>query len=113
MRWLKSSFSFVTRVRPAALLVLAYLLLAAAIVAGSTILLSNLRDRALLERGRELNNVVLMLGEQTDRAILAVGLLEASLIERMQAQGVASAEDYERAMSGHDVHLMLKDKVSG
>jgi methyl-accepting chemotaxis protein len=31
----------------------------------------------------------------------------------MQALGIASAEDYERQMSGYNVHLMLKDKVSG
>jgi diguanylate cyclase (GGDEF)-like protein/PAS domain S-box-containing protein len=35
------------------------------------------------------------------------------LIERMRALGIASAEDYERRMSGYDNHLMLKDKASG
>ena len=76
-------------------------------------MLLNLRNRALAESERELQNIVSILAEQTDRAFKAVALLQSSLIERMQALGVASAEDYERQMSGYDVHLTLKDKVSG
>src|SRR6266702_6793551 len=61
----------------------------------------------------ELRNVALVLAEQTDRAFQTVELLEDSLIERMQALGIASPEDFERRMSGHEVHLMLKEKTSG
>jgi Cache domain len=102
-----------TRLRITRLFVVCGLLLVAAIVVGTTLMLSNLRERALADHERELTNLVSVLAEQTDRAVQAVELIESSLIERMQALGIASAEDFERQMSGYDVHLMLRDKVSG
>jgi PAS domain-containing protein len=76
-------------------------------------MLVGLRERALAASERELTNTALVLAEQTDRAFQAVELMESGLLERMNALGIASAEAYERRMSGHDVHSMLKDKVSG
>src|ERR1700686_2602790 len=101
------------RIRPIQLLILCGILFVGAIISSSVLLLSNLHKRALTENFRELNNIVLMLSEQTDRAIRATELLEDSLIERVQALGVASPEDYERVMSGRDMHLFLKEKVAG
>jgi len=83
------------------------------IVAGTGVILSNLRNRALADSERELQNIVLVLAEQTDRAFQALELVQKSLIERMQTLGIATSEDYERQMSSHDIHLMLKDKISG
>jgi methyl-accepting chemotaxis protein len=102
-----------TRVPITKLFVLCGLLLVVAIVVCTTFILSNLRNRALAGNERELANIVSVLAEQVDRSVQAVELIQSSLIERMQVLGIASAEDYERQMSGHDVHLMLKDKVSG
>ena len=76
-------------------------------------MVSDLREHALAASERELKNTALVLADQTDRAFQAVELMQSSLIERMNALGIVSAEDYERQMSGHDVHSMLKDKVSG
>jgi methyl-accepting chemotaxis protein len=101
------------RIRPIQLLILCGILFVGAIISSSVLLLSNLHRRALTESFRELNNVVLMLSEQTDRAIRATELIEDSLIERMQALGVSSPEDYERMMSGQEMHLFLKEKVAG
>src|SRR5713226_1715349 len=100
------------RSRPVLLLVLCGLLLGGIIVAGTGVILSNLRDRALADSERELQNIVLVLAEQTDGAFQAVELVHKSVIERMQSLGVVSGEDYERLMSSHDTHLMLKDKIS-
>jgi methyl-accepting chemotaxis protein len=101
------------RIRPIQLLILCGILFVSAIISSSVFLLSNLHKRALTESFRELNNVVLMLSEQTDRAIRATELIEDSLIERMQALGVSSPEDYERMMSGQETQLFLKEKVAG
>jgi methyl-accepting chemotaxis protein len=100
-------------IRPAQLLTLCGLLFVGAIVSGAVLLLFNLHKRALTGSFRELNNIVLVLSEQTDRTIRATELIEDSLIERMQALGVSTPEDYERAMSGYDMHLFLKEKVAG
>jgi diguanylate cyclase (GGDEF)-like protein/PAS domain S-box-containing protein len=93
------------------LLVACGLLLAAVVSAGTVGILVDLRDRALAASERELRNTASILAEQTDRAFQAVELMQSGLLERMNALGIASAEDYERAMSGYDVHRMLKDKV--
>jgi diguanylate cyclase (GGDEF)-like protein/PAS domain S-box-containing protein len=74
-------------------------------------MMADLRDRALDASERELKNTALILAEQTDRAFQAVELLQAGMVERMSALGIASAEEFERTMSGHDVHLVLKDRV--
>ena len=100
-------------IRPAQLLILCGLLFVGAIVSGTALLLFNLHKRALTERSRELNNIVLVLSEQTDRTIRATELIEDNLIERIQALGVSTPEDYERTMSGYDMHLFLKEKVAG
>src|SRR5712691_2381563 len=94
-------------------LVFCGLSLSAVVVAGTAAMVSDLREHALAASERELKNTALVLADQTDRAFQAVELMQSSLIERMNALGIASAEDYERLMSGYDVHVMLKDKVSG
>jgi PAS domain S-box-containing protein len=101
------------RPRPIMFLVICGSLLVLAIAVGVAILVSKSRNRALADNQRELSNITLVLAEQTARAFQAVELVQISLIERMQVAGISSSEEYERRMSGHDVHLMLKDKISG
>ncbi len=101
------------RIRPFQLLILCGLLFAGVVIASTTLVLSNLRERALSESSRDLNNIVLMLSEQTDRTIRSTELLEDSLIEQIHALGVSSPENYEAVMSGHDMHLFLKEKAAG
>src|SRR5438132_398369 len=107
----KSGSRFMIRIRPFQLLILCGVLFVGAVISSTVLVLSNLHQRALTESSRELNNVVLVLAEQTDRAIRATELLEDSLIERIQALGVSSPETYESIMSGHDIHLFLKEKA--
>jgi diguanylate cyclase (GGDEF)-like protein len=99
--------------RPILLLVLGCILLAGAVTVTTVLVLSNLRNRAIADSERELQNTALVLAAQTDRAFQAVELVESSVIERMQSLGIVSSEDFERGMSGYDTYMMLKDKLSG
>jgi hypothetical protein len=99
------------RVRTSHLVALSGLLLIGAVVATSLLLLSNLRKSTLADNSRELSNIVLMLSEKTERAIHAVEVIEDDLIERIQARGVSTPENYERLMSGQENHLFLKEKA--
>src|SRR6266700_902552 len=99
--------------RPIRSLVLFGVLLVAAIVVGIAMATSTFRDRELANSERELKNTALILAEQTDRAIQSLDLVATSVIERMQSLGIASAEDFERRMSGQDVQSGLKAKISG
>ncbi|MFL4985515.1 MAG: cache domain-containing protein, partial [Xanthobacteraceae bacterium] len=100
-----------TRSRAVQLLVLCGLLLASAILAGTSFIVASLHDRVLADTERELRNLALVLGEQTDRTFEALEVLQTGLIERLQALGVSSTGDYWREMSSHDIHVMLNDKI--
>jgi diguanylate cyclase (GGDEF)-like protein/PAS domain S-box-containing protein len=101
------------RSRGTAVLVACCGLLIALVLTISGITLSDLRDHALAANERQLEQTVSALAEQADRAFQEVGLVQSSLIERMEALAVGSSELYERGMSGRDMHLMLTDKISG
>jgi PAS domain S-box-containing protein len=88
------------------------LLLIAAVVISTWFIVSNLRSRDLADRERELENVALVLAEQTSRAFQALDTVQSGIIERMQTLGITSADDYERRMSTRDVHFMLEDKAA-
>src|SRR5262245_54533493 len=101
------------RMRAAHLLMICGLLLAAVGGVGTGGVVLVLRARAVAAAESELSTTARVLAEQTDRAFQTVEFLQAGLLDRMKASGIASARDYGRLMSGRDVHLMLKDKVAG
>src|SRR5262249_24102044 len=100
------------RLRPTGMLIVCGILLAAAVATGAGLVLSSLRDRALSDGQRQLQNLAAILAEQTDHAFQAIDLVETSLIEQMQALGVASDDEYRRKMAGDDVRRNLKAQVA-
>jgi len=89
------------------------IVLIAAIIAATGIMLLNLRDRELAESEHELKSLTFVLAEQIDRSFQSMELIQTAVIERMQRLGIASAEEYERQMSGRDTSQHLKDQISG
>jgi hypothetical protein len=77
--------------RPILLLVLGCILVAGAVTVTTILLLSDLRDRAIADSERELQNTALVLAAQTDRAFQGVDLVESSVIERMQYRAKISS----------------------
>src|SRR5262245_29346536 len=100
------------RLRPAGMLIVCGVLLAAVVAAGAAIVLSNLRERALSDSERQLQNLAAILAEQTDHAFQAIDLVQTSLIEQMRAAGIESGDDYRRKMSDDDVRRTLRDKIA-
>jgi len=101
------------RIRPVRSVVYIGVLLMAAIAVAGALIVTDLRDRALADQEKHLQNVASLLAVRTDRSFKTVEVIQDGLIERMHALGIATAEDYERRMSGYDNHLMLKDKAAG
>ena len=99
--------------RPIILIIMSGIALIAAIAIGTAITIANLRDSALANGERELGNTALLLAKHADHEIEELDLVQTSLIEQIQSFGNISSEDFERKMSGVDVHLMLKNKISG
>ena len=92
-------------------LILGGTLLIAAIAIGATIMAGNFRERALRSSERELENTVLLLARHFDQQLEDFQVVQKDLIAFMRSSGIATAENYKRRMSGHDIHLMLKSKI--
>jgi diguanylate cyclase (GGDEF)-like protein len=93
-------------------LILCGVLLIAAIVIGTAVMVGNFRERALNSSERELENTVLLLARHFDQQLEDAEVIQNSLVEYIYAAGIGTPEDYRHRMSGEDVHLMLKAKLS-
>src|SRR5215469_12936522 len=102
----------ISRSRPITLLVVCGLLLIVALAAGTALVVASMRAHILADSERELSNTARILAEQSERTFAAVDAVEGSLIERMRSVGIAARDDLRR-MAGADVHVMLRDKLSG
>ena len=87
------------------------IILITAIAAGISVLVFHSRERTLADTERALNTIALLLAEQSGQTLQTLELVQNSLIDKMQSRGITSNEEYERQMSGPDVHLMLKEKI--
>jgi PAS domain S-box-containing protein len=94
-------------------LILKCIVLVVAIGLGTTVLLTSLRDQRLADTERHLDNVALILAEQTERTFQAAILVQESVIEHVHALGVASPEEFDQRMSTIDVHHLLRNKLTG
>ncbi|MFG1463108.1 EAL domain-containing protein [Xanthobacter sp. DSM 24535] len=81
------------------------------VLAATIALTIYLRDRALGDRHRELENLALTLAEQTDRAFQATEQLQRSLVERLISQGVKDEASFVRIASTHAMHEIIGERV--
>ncbi|MFI4994362.1 MAG: EAL domain-containing protein [Hyphomicrobiales bacterium] len=98
--------------RPIVLLMCCGACLIFMVVGTTALILSNLRNRAIMESEQQLLATATLLSKLAGRDFQAVELVETNLIEQMQAAAIVSNELYARGMAGHDVHLMLREKVN-
>lgn len=88
--------------RPILVILVCGLILISVVMATTSSLLSNLRDRDLAEKERTLGSLAVVLAEQLDRSFQSIDLIQTVLVERMQSLGIASLADFEQHMSGYD-----------
>jgi diguanylate cyclase (GGDEF)-like protein len=93
-------------------LILGGALLIAAIAIGATLMGENFRERALRNSERELENTVLLLARHFDQQLGDFEVIQKDLIDHVRSGGITTAESFKQRMSGKDVHLMLKSKLS-
>jgi len=105
--WIASAF----RGGPIRWLVFGGMLLIAAIAIGATLMARDFRERALRNSERELENSVLLLARHFDQQLEDFEVVQKDLIAFMRSNGIATAENYKRRMSTHEIHLMLKSKI--
>jgi diguanylate cyclase (GGDEF)-like protein/PAS domain S-box-containing protein len=108
------SFNIKTSFRggPIRWLVFGGLFLIASITIGTTFMAGNFRERALNSHERELENTVLLLARHFDQQLEDFVVIQKDLINYIRSSGITSIENYKHRMSGQDIHLMLKSKMS-
>lgn len=82
------------------------------IAAGTGLLLANLRERALQDVGRTLQADALILADQAERAFEAVEVMQAAMIERLEAAGVSNPSEFRQEMAGREVHDVMRARIS-
>jgi len=75
------------------------------------LLVSNLRQRALLASGSELQRLALVLAQQADRSLQSVDLVQTGLLERLR--GIKTPGQFRREMAGREIHDELRNRIEG
>jgi diguanylate cyclase (GGDEF)-like protein len=83
------------------------------LLAGTATVLLHLRKTEVRDQENQLRNLSLILAEQAERSFESVDLVVLSVAERIAAGGVADEASLDQGMAGHDVYLLLREKISG
>ncbi len=70
------------------------------------------RERALAVAERELNNSALLLSRHFDQQLLDLQHVQEDVVTSLRAEGVHTADDFERKMSTLSAHELLRTKLS-
>src|SRR5664279_2699412 len=97
---------------PVLWLTLSGVLLVAAILIGTVLIIDQFRERALSNGERELENTVLLLSRHFDQQLGDLEIPLNDLIDQIHAAGVESPDAFRRLMSTSEMHLLMKAKVS-
>src|SRR5690242_9353443 len=97
---------------PITWLIICGCLLVAAIALGTTMMVGEFRERAIVNSERELQNAVLLLTRHFDQQLEDTEIVAADVIAQMKLSQIASPEAFDQKMSSPEAHQMLAAKVS-
>jgi diguanylate cyclase (GGDEF)-like protein len=100
-----------SRRNPIRWLVACGILLIAAIVIGTAVMVSNFRDHAIESSKRELENAVLLLAHHFDQQLDDAVVPLNDIVVQIHRAGITSSDDFKRQMSTPETHLMLQAKA--
>ena len=95
------------------LLVAGGVFLGITLAAATTWFVVTTRQGVINDAMREMRNDSLMLGEQEDRALQAVDVVQLGLIQHMRTIGIDTPEEFARLMGSKAVHENLRDRIAG
>src|SRR3954451_9299818 len=88
------------------------LLTTAAIIAAGGYAVSDLRQNALKNAERELQNVASVIAEQFERMFEALTLTQLGVVRDIQMLDIRTAEEFERRLAKDDIHQELRKKIA-
>src|SRR5712691_3465788 len=83
------------------------------LLATSATVVVRLRESALLDEEGDQKNLSLIMAEQADRLFQSVDLVISSVAQKIARDGVTDAASFERKLSGRDVYLTLRERITG
>jgi signal transduction histidine kinase len=98
---------------PLRLLYAGAVLLILVLLATSATVVVRLRESALLDEEGDQKNLSLIMAEQADRLFQSVDLVISSVAQKIARDGVTDAASFERKLSGRDVYLTLRERITG
>jgi diguanylate cyclase (GGDEF)-like protein len=98
---------------PLRMLYIGTVLLILALLATNAAVILHLRGTELRAESSRLENLSLTMAEQADRVLQSVDLAISAVATEIAGDGVADAASFDRKMAGHDVHLALREEMSG
>jgi diguanylate cyclase (GGDEF)-like protein len=101
------------RPAPLRLLYACTALLIVVLLATNAAVILHLRKSELLDQENQLKNLSLIMAEQAERSFQSVDLVITSVAQGVAAEGVTDGGSFDRKMAGQDVHLLLREKMSG
>jgi diguanylate cyclase (GGDEF)-like protein len=100
------------RIRPVLWIVYAGALIMAAIAAAGVLAVIHMRERALTDAERELQNVAAVFRQNFEHTFQEIELTQIGVSQHLQALKIASVDEFESRMSGPDTQLTLKDRIA-
>jgi diguanylate cyclase (GGDEF)-like protein len=73
----------------------------------------HLRSAELLDEERQLKTLSVIFAEQANRTFQHVDLIISSVADAAAAEGVIDTSSFNHKMASHDIHLLLREKISG
>jgi diguanylate cyclase (GGDEF)-like protein len=98
------------RSKSSSLLVVGKIILALVIAAAAGGLVLHLRQQTLANAEREQGSLALVLADQAERAMEAVELVQTAIQERLESDGIRTADAYRRRMSSAAAHEDLRTR---
>jgi len=110
---LRKAVALIGNTRARHLLVTCGLLMGIFLAAATFGMLLDQRHRTIELAGRELQNLALILAEETDRSLQAVELVQTGLVARLRAMGIESADALRRDGGSVEIFQDLGDRILG
>ncbi len=95
------------------LLALGGLLFALGLAAATTWFVVDLRREEIAHNERDLNNIALVMAEESHRAFQAAELVQLRLMQHIREVGIVSPEEFDRHGASADMHRDLQELVIG
>src|SRR5690348_888903 len=104
--------AYIGHARARHLLAFCGLLLGLTLAAATAWFVTTLRQEAIADTARELNNTAFILAADTDRGFQAAEVVQLNVIEHMRELGIDAPEEFTRRMATENAYQLLREHAT-